>query len=87
MTKPKPTLKDVFAVQVKALRLDRQLSQEALAEKAKLSVSYISMLEHGRREPPLSTVEQIAKALRVAPLLLLQRDSAPSPFTQPRDSE
>jgi transcriptional regulator with XRE-family HTH domain len=49
----------------------RKLSQEALAHKASLSVSYISMLERGQRTPPLETLEVLAKALAVNPLNLL----------------
>ncbi len=54
------------------LRLKRKLSQQALAKKAGLSVSYISMLERGQRTPPLETLEVMAKVLRVDPVHLLQ---------------
>lgn len=64
-------LADIFAVNLKRERLRRKLSQEALAEKAKLSVSYISMLERGQRTPPLDTLEALSKALGVAPTQLL----------------
>jgi transcriptional regulator with XRE-family HTH domain len=55
------------------LRLKRKLSQQAVAKKAGLSVSYISMLERGQRTPPLETLEVMAKVLRVDPVHLLQR--------------
>ncbi len=54
------------------LRLKRKLSQQAVARKAGLSVSYISMLERGQRIPPLETLEVMAKVLRVDPVHLLQ---------------
>ena len=60
-------LADKFAVNLKSERLRRKLSQEALAAKAGLSVSYISMLERGQRTPPLDTLESLAKALAVSP--------------------
>jgi ribosome-binding protein aMBF1 (putative translation factor) len=66
-----PGLADKFAVNLKSERLRRKLSQEALAAKAGLSVSYISMLERGQRTPPLDTLESLAKALAVAPTSLL----------------
>lgn len=66
-----PGLADKFAVNLKSERLRRKLSQEALAAKAGLSVSYISMLERGQRAPPLDTLESLAKALSVAPVSLL----------------
>ena len=62
-----PGLADKFAVNLKSERLRRKLSQEALAAKAGLSVSYISMLERGQRTPPLDTLESLAKALAVSP--------------------
>ena len=65
-------LADRFATNLKVERLRRKLSQEALAAKAGLSVSYISMLERGQRTPPLDTLESIAKALAVNASTLLQ---------------
>jgi ribosome-binding protein aMBF1 (putative translation factor) len=64
-------LADKFAVNLKNERLRRKLSQESLAAKARLSVSYISMLERGQRAPPLDTLECLAKALSVPPTSLL----------------
>jgi transcriptional regulator with XRE-family HTH domain len=65
-------LADRFATNLKSERLRKKLSQEALASKAGLSVSYISMLERGQRTPPLDTLESIAKALSVSASALLQ---------------
>jgi transcriptional regulator with XRE-family HTH domain len=62
-----------FAVNLKTERLRRKMSQEMLAGKARLSVSYVSMLERGQRTPPLETLESLAKALAVSPLSLLQK--------------
>ncbi len=67
---------ETVAEQLKAQRVRRKLSQEALAAKAKLSVSYISMLERGQRTPPLDTLEVLAKALGVTPTQLLVRAAA-----------
>ena len=66
------TLGQLVAENLRAMRLQRKLAQESLAEKAGLSVSYISMLERGQRSPPLDTLEGLAKALGVSPLALLQ---------------
>ena len=54
-------------------RQAKNLTQTALAKRAKISVSYVSMLERGARVPPLETLEAIAKALGVPPLDLLQK--------------
>ena len=64
-------LADKFAANLKNERIRRKLSQESLAAKARLSVSYISMLERGQRTPPLDTLESLAKALAVPPTSLL----------------
>jgi transcriptional regulator with XRE-family HTH domain len=66
-----PGLADKFAANLRSERLRKKLSQEALAAKANLSVSYISMLERGQRTPPLDTLEVLAKALSISPISLL----------------
>lgn len=65
------SLSEKFAANLKSERLRRKLSQETLAGKARLSVSYISMLERGQRSPPLDTLEALAKALSVGPASLI----------------
>jgi transcriptional regulator with XRE-family HTH domain len=65
------SLADKFAANLKSERLRRKLSQETLAGKAGLSISYISMLERGQRTPPLDTLESLAKALGVGPASLI----------------
>lgn len=76
------SLADKFSGNLRSERLRRKLSQESLAAKAGLSVSYISMLERGMRVPPLDTLEALAKALGVSPLYLCQELSD----TRPRRS-
>jgi transcriptional regulator with XRE-family HTH domain len=51
----------------------RELSQQEVAQKAKISVSYVSMLERGERSPPLET---LAKALGVPPVDLPQANTS-----------
>lgn len=50
---------------IKTCRIKRHLSQTELAQQAGCSVSYLSMLENSQRDPTLSTIENIAKALHV----------------------
>jgi transcriptional regulator with XRE-family HTH domain len=66
------TLANLVAQNLRATRARRKLTQGALAKMARVSVSYVSMLERGQRTPPLETLEVLAKALSVAPLDLLQ---------------
>jgi transcriptional regulator with XRE-family HTH domain len=65
------SLQSKFAANLKAARARRQMSQEALAAKAGLSTSFISMLENARRSPPLDTLEALSAALHVKPSSLL----------------
>ena len=55
---------------IRFVRSARKLTQKALAQKAGIEPSYISLLENGSREPSLSAFEALASALDV-PLYLL----------------
>jgi transcriptional regulator with XRE-family HTH domain len=50
---------------IQLCRTKRKLSQTELANRADLSVSYLSLLERSKRDPPLSTIQRIAGALNV----------------------
>lgn len=54
-----------FTVRLKALRIKRGMSQEALAKKAGISRGYLLRLEAGRQDPSLSTLQKLAKAFKV----------------------
>ena len=66
------SLAEKCSTNLKAQRLKKKLSQEALASKAGISVSYVSMLERAERTPPLDTLESLASALGVSAVSLLQ---------------
>ncbi len=65
-------LGQIVAENLRTVRTGLKLSQETVARKSGLSVSYVSMLERGERTPPLDTLVSLAKALQVSPLYLLQ---------------
>jgi transcriptional regulator with XRE-family HTH domain len=50
---------------VRSLRQQRGLTQARLAHALDLSVAYVSLIERGGRNPPYTTVVQIAAALGV----------------------
>ena len=52
-----------FAQNLKALRLERGLTQAALARRAGLASTAISMYELGQRQPDLDRLERLAQAL------------------------
>jgi transcriptional regulator with XRE-family HTH domain len=60
------------AMRVKEWRERRGLTQEKLAQRAGISRPYLARLETARQDPKLSTLEKIAKALRVHVTKLLK---------------
>ncbi len=60
----------VFANNVKKYRVDKVLSQEALAEKSGLHRTYICAIEREKRSIALDNVQKIADALEVETHLL-----------------
>lgn len=56
---------------LKLTRSAKKLSLETLAGRADLSQSYLSMIESGKREPTLSSVQKIANALGIPTPILL----------------
>jgi len=60
------------AMRVKEWRDRRGLTQEQLADKAGISRGYLARLETARQDPKLSTLEKIAKALKVDVTKLLK---------------
>lgn len=60
-----------FARNLRKHRVESALSQEALASRARLHRTEISLLERGDRDPRLSTVVRLAHALEIPPATLL----------------
>jgi len=50
---------------IKLCRTQKDMKQSDLAAQAGISVSYLSLLERGKRNPNLSTVQRIADSLNV----------------------
>ena len=66
-----PTPKQMGS-RLKAIRTEKKLSQAIVAKRAKLSREYVNKIEAGRYDPPLSTINALAKALRVSVTELLK---------------
>ena len=56
---------------IKLCRIQFDLTQSDLATRAGISVSYLSLLEQGKRDPTFSTIEGIANSLNVPPVILI----------------
>lgn len=61
----KRSSQQLFGDIVRTLRQSKGLSQEALADRAGLHRTYISLLERGLRNPSLTVIQQLAAALKV----------------------
>ena len=62
----------LFGIRVRELRMQRGLSQERLAELAKLHRNYVGGVERGERNIGLLNIVQLARALRVKPMHLIE---------------
>jgi len=72
------TLKDVkleqaFGQVLQELRGERRVSQEELGFRSGYHRTYISLLERGKKNPSLQTIFQLARALNVKPIEILNR--------------
>jgi transcriptional regulator with XRE-family HTH domain len=65
-------LRGVFAWNLRRLRNERELAQDALAYEAKVSRSYLSQLEKGTFYASLKTIGKLAAALNVEAAELLK---------------
>jgi transcriptional regulator with XRE-family HTH domain len=59
------TVKTQLGQRIRELREALSFTQEALAEAAGISVSYVSMIEHAQRLPHIETLAVLAKALGI----------------------
>lgn len=50
---------------IRKFRREQKLSQEVLADKAGIHRTYMGKIERGESNPPVHTIEKIAKALKV----------------------
>lgn len=79
----------LFGQNLRRLRLQQKLSQQALADLLEVDVSRISEIERGRWATNLDTVDRCAKRLRVPVVELFRTDVAfPDPGARvPRADE
>lgn len=62
-----------FSRALKAIRTEKELTQEQLAYGAKVHRTYIAFLEGARKQPSIDAVFKIAKGLDVSPAELIER--------------
>lgn len=65
-------IRKIVGANVKRLREEFNLSQEAFADQCGLHRTYISGVERGVRNPTIEVLAKIARALKVPPSVLLE---------------
>jgi transcriptional regulator with XRE-family HTH domain len=66
------SLEKVVIDNIKRIRKEKGMSQEKLAEACNTTTSYIGLMEIYKNVPKLSTIERIAVALNIDPIILFQ---------------
>jgi len=59
------SLRQQFGIRLKAIRLERDLTQEQFAELVGISVDFLSLIERGINAPSFEVLEQMATRLRL----------------------
>ena len=72
-------LRQILSKNIKLLRSQRSLTQIELAEKANISIPFLSNIERSNKWPYPETLVKIAKALDVDVYLLFQEKMPPQP--------
>lgn len=70
----KGPLRGILAKNMRRLRAERGLSQEALAYEAGMNRTYLSAVERSERNVSIDNIARIAKGLEVEPWTLLRDD-------------
>lgn len=66
-------MRKIVGQNVRRVRQEKELTQEQLADISGFSQQYISSLEHGRRNPTVITLYELAQALGVSHVELVQQ--------------
>ena len=72
-------LRQILSKNIKSLRVRRSLSQIELAEKADISIPFLSNIERSNKWPHPDTLVKLAQALDVDVYMLFQENTAPLP--------
>lgn len=68
------SLREIFKNNVKYYRKLYNYTQEELAELSNLSTNYIGEIERKRLKVTIDTIEKIAKAFDIDPVLLIEKN-------------
>jgi transcriptional regulator with XRE-family HTH domain len=60
-----PSLRRQFGQRLRAIRAERELTQEEFAELVGISVDFLSLIERGINAPSFEVLEKMGKSLRL----------------------
>jgi transcriptional regulator with XRE-family HTH domain len=60
-----PSLRRQFGNRIKAIRLDRKLTQEEFAELVGISVDFLSLIERGINSPSFEVLQRMGERLNL----------------------
>lgn len=66
-------MKSTFGHEVRVARRSRSMTQEQLADKAKLAMRFLQDLEADRKQATVTTIFKLCAALEIAPSQLLDK--------------
>lgn len=69
-------IKNILSRNIKNFRTQRQLSQAQLAEKANISITFLSNIERGKMFPKVETLSRLTESLDVEVQELFKSDLA-----------
>jgi transcriptional regulator with XRE-family HTH domain len=72
-------LRQILSRNIKTLRSLRSLSQSELAEKADISIPFLSNIERAIKWPHPETLVKLSKALDIEVYMLFQKETPPQP--------
>jgi transcriptional regulator with XRE-family HTH domain len=64
------SLRQKFGANLRSIRTQRKLTQEEFAELVWISVDFLSLIERGINAPSFEVLEQMAKRLKLPPMVL-----------------
>jgi transcriptional regulator with XRE-family HTH domain len=70
-------IKNILGRNIKYFRFHKQLSQSDLAEKADISITFLSNIERGKMFPKVETLSRLTKSLNVSVFELFRDDLIP----------
>lgn len=76
-------IKELVGLNLRRMRLEKSLTQESLAYDAGVDASFISQIETGKRAPTVTTLDVLAKAMKM-PIIEFFKSATPPKKGLPR---